>query len=31
MRAEHFIVLQQQLNQGQRFGTSKMHLKPLVA
>ena len=28
MRAEHFFVLQQQQNLGQRFGTSKMHLSP---
>ena len=26
-----FLVLQQQQNLGQRFGTSKMHLSPLVA
>ena len=30
MRAEHFFVLQQQQNLGQRFGTSKMHLNPSV-
>ena len=26
-----FLVLQQQQNLGQRFGTSKMHLSPPVA
>ena len=26
-----FFVLKQQQNLGQRFGTSKMHLTPLVA
>ena len=26
-----FLVLQQQQNLGRRFGTSKMHLRPLVA
>ena len=31
MRAELFLVLQQQQNLGRRFGTSKMHLSPAVA
>ena len=31
MRAEHFFVLQQQQNQGRRFGTGEMHLRSPVA